>query len=38
MDMSFKDSFVALSLDDEATGSQHFGGGGSRDFPTIPNE
>ena len=31
-------SLVAFGLDDEAAASQHFGGGGSRDFPTIPIE
>ena len=37
MDMSFKDSLVALGLD-EATGSPHFGGDRGRGFTTIPIE
>ena len=37
MDMSFKDSLVALGLDVEATGSPHFGGDVGRAFPSsIP--
>ena len=40
MDISFKDSLVALGLDVEATGSPHFGGDRNegRGFPTIPIE
>ena len=36
MDMSFKDSFVAFGLDDEATGSPHFGRNSGGVFPNIP--
>ena len=36
MDMSFKDSLAALGLDNEATGSPHFGGDRGGGFPTIP--
>ena len=37
MDMSFKDSFVAFGLDDEATGSPHFGRDRGGFFSHYPN-